>query len=69
VETIPHLPFERYHVYAFDLWGAGRSKRPASLDLDAVQDDAVVQWFDEWIIAFVKTYTASCARTRSSRST
>jgi YHS domain-containing protein len=26
--------------------------------LDAVQDDAVVQWFDERIVAFVKTYVA-----------
>jgi YHS domain-containing protein len=28
------------------------------LDLDAVQDDAVVQWFDERIVAFVKAYLA-----------
>src|SRR5262249_23182241 len=26
--------------------------------LDAVQDDAVVQWFDERIVAFVKAYVA-----------
>ena len=26
--------------------------------LDAVQDDAVVQWFDERIVAFVKAYMA-----------
>jgi YHS domain-containing protein len=28
------------------------------LPLDAVQDDAVVQWFDERIVAFVKAYLA-----------
>ncbi len=30
VETIPRLPLKRYHVYAFDLRGAGQSERPAS---------------------------------------
>jgi pimeloyl-ACP methyl ester carboxylesterase len=29
-ETIPRLPLGRYHVYAFDLRGAGRSDHPAS---------------------------------------
>jgi hypothetical protein len=26
--------------------------------LDAVQDDAAVQWFDDRVVAFVKTYMA-----------
>src|SRR5262249_9218004 len=30
VETIPRLPLERFHVFAFDLRGAGQSERPAS---------------------------------------
>jgi non-heme chloroperoxidase len=30
VETMPRLPPERYHMYAFDLRGAGQSDRPVS---------------------------------------
>ena len=31
---------------------------PFVLPLDAIQDDAVVQWFDDRIVAFVKSYLA-----------
>jgi pimeloyl-ACP methyl ester carboxylesterase len=30
VETIPRLPLDRFHVYAFDLRGAGQTDKPAS---------------------------------------
>jgi YHS domain-containing protein len=44
-EIIPVLvPYDKQSVLEFPL--------------DAVQDDAVVQWFDERIVAFVKAYVA-----------
>ena len=36
--------------------------------LGGVQDDAVVQWFDDRIVAFVQAYVARCARTQRSGS-
>jgi YHS domain-containing protein len=45
LEIIPVLvPYDKQSVLEFPL--------------DAVQDDAVVQWFDERIVAFVKAYVA-----------
>jgi non-heme chloroperoxidase len=39
-ETIPRLPLHRYHIYAFDLRGAGQSARPPSgYSLEQYADD------------------------------
>jgi YHS domain-containing protein len=56
-EDVSHVRLECTQVI-IPVWVQYDKQSVLALPLDAVKDDAVVEWFDERVMAFVKAYLA-----------